>query len=183
MPHELWSADHTPDVSYFCVFRCKAYVHVLEGKQKKLDPRSIEMMLVGYESDSKGYWLWNRSIWAIVLSHDVTFDKRSFPFKVGQSDYALLLQPAVPDGLVMITFPMHEPILPTLLPQTPQNNVVSSWDTTAFFTPPSHPPQSTPPLCLYLVWIDTSLPGPSFGPLPAPPVLLQLQPITKTILW
>jgi len=57
MPHELWSADHTPDVSYFCVFRCKAYVHVLEGKQKKLDPRSIEMMLVGYESDSKGYWL------------------------------------------------------------------------------------------------------------------------------
>ena len=31
-PHELWSAGHTPDVSYFRVFGCKAYVHVPEGK-------------------------------------------------------------------------------------------------------------------------------------------------------
>jgi hypothetical protein len=57
MPHELWSAGHTPDVSYFRVFGCKAYVHVPEGKRKKLDPRSIKMMLVGYEPGSKGYWL------------------------------------------------------------------------------------------------------------------------------
>jgi hypothetical protein len=56
-PYEVWSAGHTPDVSYFCVFGCKAYVHVPEGKRKKLDPRSIEMTLVGYEPGSKGYQL------------------------------------------------------------------------------------------------------------------------------
>jgi transposase InsO family protein len=32
MPHELWNAGHIPDVSYFRIFRCKAYVHVPEGK-------------------------------------------------------------------------------------------------------------------------------------------------------
>jgi hypothetical protein len=61
MPQKVWSAGHTPDVSYFRVFGCKAYVHVPEGKQKKLDLRLIEMTLVGYEPGSKGYRLWNRS--------------------------------------------------------------------------------------------------------------------------
>jgi hypothetical protein len=58
-PHELWSDGHVPDVSYFRVFGCKAYVHVPEDKRKKLNPRSIKMMLVGYEPGSKGYRLWN----------------------------------------------------------------------------------------------------------------------------
>jgi hypothetical protein len=31
-PHELWSNGHVPDVSYFRVFGCKAYVHVPEDK-------------------------------------------------------------------------------------------------------------------------------------------------------
>jgi hypothetical protein len=37
-PHKLWSAGHTPDISYMCVFGCKAFVHVPEDKQRKLDP-------------------------------------------------------------------------------------------------------------------------------------------------
>jgi transposase InsO family protein len=32
MPHELWNAGHIPDVSYFHVFRCKAFVYVLKDK-------------------------------------------------------------------------------------------------------------------------------------------------------
>jgi transposase InsO family protein len=31
-PHELWNAGHVPDVSYFRVFGCKAFVHVPEDK-------------------------------------------------------------------------------------------------------------------------------------------------------
>ena len=38
MPHELWTDGHIPDISYFHIFRCKAYVHVPEDKQKKLNP-------------------------------------------------------------------------------------------------------------------------------------------------
>jgi transposase InsO family protein len=31
-PHELWNAGHVPDVSYFRIFGCKAFVHVPEDK-------------------------------------------------------------------------------------------------------------------------------------------------------
>ena len=55
MPHELWNVGHVLDVSYFCIFRCKAFVHVPEDKRKKLDPKAIEMTLIGYEPGSKGY--------------------------------------------------------------------------------------------------------------------------------
>jgi hypothetical protein len=74
-PHELCTNGHVPDISYFRVFKCKAYVHTPEDKRKKLDPRSIEMTLVGYKRGSKGYWLWNSNTRSIVLSRDVTFDK------------------------------------------------------------------------------------------------------------
>jgi len=59
MPHELWTDGHILDVSYFRIFGCKAYVHTLEAKCMKLNLRSVEMMLVGYEPGSKGYRLWN----------------------------------------------------------------------------------------------------------------------------
>jgi hypothetical protein len=81
-PHELWSDGHIPDVSYFQVFGCKAYVHVSEDKQKKLDPCSIKIMLVRYELGSKGYRLWNPTTQAIVLSHNVTFNEHSYPARV-----------------------------------------------------------------------------------------------------
>jgi len=58
-PHELWNTGHIPDVSYFRVFGCKAFVHVPEDKRKKLDPKVIKMTLIGYEPGFKGYRLWN----------------------------------------------------------------------------------------------------------------------------
>jgi len=109
MPHELWNMGHVPDVSYFHIFGCKAFVHVLEDKQKKLDPKAIEMMLIGYELGSKGYRLWNSSIRAIILSHNVTFDERSFPSKKSSAPSALPSQPAVLNGPVTITLPASEP--------------------------------------------------------------------------
>ena len=57
MLHELWNMGHVPDVSYFRVFRCKAFVHVPKDKRKKLNLKVIEMTLIGYELGSKGYWL------------------------------------------------------------------------------------------------------------------------------
>ena len=57
-PHELWTT-HVPDVSYFRIFGCLAYVHVPQGKRQKLDPRLVQMTFVGYEPGSKGYRLWN----------------------------------------------------------------------------------------------------------------------------
>src|SRR5712671_1022972 len=78
-PHEIWSGGHTPDVSYFRVFGCKAYVHVHKDDWKKLDPKAIEAVLIGYEPGSKGYRLWDKHTRSVKLSRDVKFDKDQFP--------------------------------------------------------------------------------------------------------
>ena len=51
---EMWSSSK-PDISHLRIFRCAAYVHVLKGKRQKLDPKSREMIFVGYENLSKGW--------------------------------------------------------------------------------------------------------------------------------
>src|SRR5882762_2137758 len=42
---------------YRCVFGCKAFMHVPSDKHRKLDAKSIETTLVGYEPGSRGYKL------------------------------------------------------------------------------------------------------------------------------
>jgi len=185
MPHELWNAGHVPDVSYFRVFGCKAFVYVPEDKRKKLDPKAIEMMLIGYEPGSKGYRLWNSHTRAIVLSHDVTFNKHSFPSKESSVPSALPLQPTVLDGPVTITLPASEPEAPAPqpelnapaprpLPETPQRPLPNR-GSTVFHTPPSQPAPGMPPARARPVRIrrdpnvvpNSALPGPSIGP-PSP---------------
>ena len=78
-PHEIWSGGHTPDVSYFRVFGCKAYVHVHKDDRKKLDPKAIEATFIGYEPGSKGYRLWDKRTRSVRLSRDVKFDEDQFP--------------------------------------------------------------------------------------------------------
>ncbi|KAJ8463023.1 hypothetical protein ONZ51_g10516 [Trametes cubensis] len=78
-PITLWDGT-IPDVSYFRVFGCKAYVHVQKDKRKgKLDKKAVEMIFVGYEQGSKGYKFWNPATHSIVVSRDVIFDEESFP--------------------------------------------------------------------------------------------------------
>jgi hypothetical protein len=82
-PHEAWGAGHVPDVSYFHVFGCKAYMHVPADKQCKLDAKATEVTFVGYEPGSKGYRLWDKNTRSVHLSRDVTFDESSFPSRKG----------------------------------------------------------------------------------------------------
>ena len=53
-PHEKWNPGKVPDVSYFHVFGCKAYMHVPADKHRKLDAKALPVILVGYEPNSKG---------------------------------------------------------------------------------------------------------------------------------
>jgi Integrase core domain len=78
-PHEIWSGGHIPDISYFRVFGCKAYVHVHKDNRKKLDPKAIEATFIGYEPGSKGYRLWDKRTRSVILSRDVKFDEDLFP--------------------------------------------------------------------------------------------------------
>ena len=181
-PHELWTDGHVPDVSYFRVFGCKAYVHTPNDKCKKLDPRSVEMLLIGYEPGSKGYRLWNPLTRSITLSRDVTFDERSFPYReIGQSQ-ALPPQPTVMDGPVTVQFNLpvtsdggSAPRVPAL-PTTPAQHPTPDRAPTEFHTPLSQPAVPTPPQRPRAQRTrrnaegppHSALPGPAFGP-PRPP--------------
>lgn len=170
-PHELW-ASRVPDVSYFRVFGCLAYVHVPEGKRQKLDPRSTIMTFVGYEPGSKGYRLWNPTTQTIVLSRDVTFDESSFPAKASSPLSALPTPSIVRADPVLVGLPLSveqapappplpdpveaplaptppqvtpEPTPPPIDPQTPDNRPLPSRETTVYHTPPSQPPSAAPP--------------------------------------
>ena len=177
-PHELWTDGHVPDVAYFRVFGCKAYVHTPEDKRKKLDPRSIEMTLLGYEPGSKGYRLWNHKTRSIILSRDVTFDERSYPYKEIRQLAVPPLQPTVSDGPITIQYNMpvttdggSAPQIPNL-PTTPAQRPTPERAQTEFFTPLSQPAASTPPARPQPQRIrrdpniqpQSALPGPSIGP-------------------
>jgi len=78
-PHEIRSGGHTPDISYFHVFGCKAYVHMHKDDRKKLDPKAFEATFIGYKPGSKGYRLWDKCTRSVILSRDVKFDEESYP--------------------------------------------------------------------------------------------------------
>ena len=75
-PYELFYG-HAPDISYFRIFSCRAWVFNDQGK--KWDPKSLPMIFVGYEFGSKAYWLWNPKTRSIVISANVRFDETEFP--------------------------------------------------------------------------------------------------------
>jgi hypothetical protein len=69
-----------PDVSYFRVFGCCAFVHVQkENRDSKLNKKAIETVFVGYAEGTKGWKLWDPSRHLVVVSSNVTFDETLFP--------------------------------------------------------------------------------------------------------
>ena len=68
-----------PEVSYFRVFGCRAWV--LDDQAKKWDPKVNAMIFVGYEIASKAYQLWDPKNQKIVVSTNVKFDEMVLPNK------------------------------------------------------------------------------------------------------
>ncbi len=50
-PYEQWYKKK-PDISHLRVFGCRVFVHVPDEKRRKLDPKAIEGMTVGYVEES-----------------------------------------------------------------------------------------------------------------------------------
>jgi hypothetical protein len=63
------------DVSHFKVFGCIAYVHVLDEKRSKLDPKAEKCIFIGYSLEQKGYRCFNPSTQKLQVSRDVVFDE------------------------------------------------------------------------------------------------------------
>jgi len=63
-----------PSVAHLQIFGCRAYVHVPDDKQGKLDAKAIEGHFVGLSQNRKGYIVSNsRNPLRVYVSHDVTF--------------------------------------------------------------------------------------------------------------
>jgi hypothetical protein len=50
-----------PDVSHLRMFGCIAYVHVLDEKKSKLDPKADKCIFIGYSLEQKRYRCFNPS--------------------------------------------------------------------------------------------------------------------------
>jgi len=57
------------------VFGSIAYAHVPKQRRAKLDDRSAEFVLIGYDSSIKGYKLYDPCSGKITISRDVKFNE------------------------------------------------------------------------------------------------------------
>ncbi|KAM2718779.1 hypothetical protein EV1_030652 [Malus domestica] len=73
-PQEAWSG-RKPGISHLRVFGSIAHVHVPNERRAKLDDKSEKFTFIGYDSNSKGYKLYNPNNGKTVISRDVTFNE------------------------------------------------------------------------------------------------------------
>jgi hypothetical protein len=64
-----------PNVSYFRVFGSKCYILVKKGRHSKFSPKAVEGFLLGYDSNTKAYRVFNKSSGLVEVSSDVVFDE------------------------------------------------------------------------------------------------------------
>jgi transposase InsO family protein len=64
-----------PNVSYFRVFGRKCYILVKKGRHLKFAPKAVEGFLLGYDSNTKAYRVFNKSSGLVEVSSDIVFDK------------------------------------------------------------------------------------------------------------
>jgi hypothetical protein len=64
-----------PNVSYFRVFGSKCYILVKRGRHSKFAPKVVEGFLLGYDSNTKAYRVFNKSSGLVEVTSDVVFDE------------------------------------------------------------------------------------------------------------
>jgi hypothetical protein len=72
-PYELLTGNK-PNVSYFRVFGSKCYILNKKAKSSKFSPKAMEGFLLGYDSNSCAYRVFNK-ISCVEISCDVVFDE------------------------------------------------------------------------------------------------------------
>jgi hypothetical protein len=68
-----------PDLQELKVFGCLAYASTLTNSHSKLDPRALKCILVGFQSGTKGYILYDLLTCHFLISRNVIFHENIFP--------------------------------------------------------------------------------------------------------
>jgi hypothetical protein len=64
-----------PNVSYFRVFGSKCFILIKRGRNSKFAPRVVEGFLLGYDSNTRAYRVFNKSTGLVEVSCDIVFDE------------------------------------------------------------------------------------------------------------
>jgi hypothetical protein len=64
-----------PNVSYFKVFGSKCFILIKRGRSSKFAPKAVEGFLLGYDSNTRAYRFFNKSIGLVEVSCDIVFDE------------------------------------------------------------------------------------------------------------
>jgi hypothetical protein len=68
-------AGKKPNVSYFRVFGSKCFILVKRGRKSKFAPKVVEGFLLGYDSNTRAYRVFNKSTGLVEVSCDIVFDE------------------------------------------------------------------------------------------------------------
>jgi hypothetical protein len=63
------------NVSYFRVFGSKCFILVKRGRKSKFAPKAVEGFLLGYDSNTRAYRVFNKSTGLVEVSCDIVFDE------------------------------------------------------------------------------------------------------------
>jgi transposase InsO family protein len=63
-----------PNVSYFSVFGSKCFILIKRGRSSKFAPKAVEGFLLGYDSNTWAYRVFNKSTGLVEVSCDIVFD-------------------------------------------------------------------------------------------------------------
>jgi hypothetical protein len=72
--YELFTGKK-PNVSYFRVFGSKCFILIKRGRSSKFAPKAVEGFLLGYDSNTRAYRVFNKSTRLVEVSYDIVFDE------------------------------------------------------------------------------------------------------------
>jgi hypothetical protein len=64
-----------PNVSYFRVFGSKCFILIKRGRKSKFAPKAVEGFLLGYDSNTRAYRVFNKSTRLVEVSCGIVFDE------------------------------------------------------------------------------------------------------------
>lgn len=73
-----------PDYTYLRCFGCLCFTSTPRQHRTKLEPRAHPCVFLGYPAATKGYKLLNLVTHKIIVSRDVKFHERNFPFHMSK---------------------------------------------------------------------------------------------------